>query len=101
VTPAELLRSVRDAGCRVGLDETGPFVARVRPGATLPPGVLADLKVLRAEVIAWLTCRGCGREADEKRRCWKCGFRPCEACGKGTGSVLIATCFTCGVGAGP
>jgi hypothetical protein len=41
-------------------------------------------------------CPRCGEPTDAKQRCWSCGYRRC-ACGRDTGSVLIATCVCCGV----
>jgi hypothetical protein len=29
-------------------------------------------------------------------RCWRCCNRPCERCGKPTGSAFIRTCIACG-----
>ncbi len=42
------------------------------------------------------TCPQCRRPLDEKRRCWRCGFRTCAVCGKDTGSPFVATCAPCG-----
>jgi hypothetical protein len=97
VTPAALIARASENGFAVGLDEAGPHLVRVLPGAALPPGLLADLKRHRDALAAYLTCRACGKPTDGKRRCFACEFRPCAVCDRATGSVLVATCFTCGV----
>ena len=73
------------------IDELGPHVAEHvtellallarEPGASAPPN-----------------CRSCARPVDEKRRCWHCGKRPCETCGRDSGSVLLAYCLPCDLG---
>ncbi len=71
----------------------------------MTPSLLRYLKLRRDEIIAKLRpadpppfCRWCGKPVDEKGRCWakKCFSRPCEGCGRNTGSAFIANCFPCG-----
>lgn len=42
-------------------------------------------------------CPACKRQTYAVGACWdhKCGFRPCEGCGRGTGSPFIALCLMC------
>lgn len=41
-------------------------------------------------------CR-CGTPyEDSRKRCWKCGTRPCIVCGRDTGSVFFSMCIGCG-----
>lgn len=42
-------------------------------------------------------CPSCKRNTFAVGACWdhKCGFRPCEACGRGTGSPFIGLCLLC------
>jgi hypothetical protein len=59
---ADLLARVAGCGFRVEVDDdTGPFLVKVLQGATLPPGVLAELKANRAAVLRFVTCSNCGR----------------------------------------
>jgi hypothetical protein len=97
MSASALIDRARACGFAVRLDDdTGPYLARVREGAILPVGFVAELKAARAAVVAFLKCRGCGQRTDEKGRCWKCQRRPCVRCDGDTGSILIATCVRCG-----
>lgn len=69
MSAALLLARVREYGFRVDLDDTGPYLVRVTGGAILPTGVLAELKRHRDVVVAFVTCRACGRvTCDEEDR---------------------------------
>jgi hypothetical protein len=52
---------------------------------------------LRLVDEAFVRCGACGKDGFKGGACWRCGVRPCSACGRGTGSVLIELCVTCGM----
>jgi hypothetical protein len=70
-----------------------------------PTEALQELKLLvgerKAEILALLKpCPGCSKPMD-RDRCWQCGYRACEGCGRDTGSVFIAMCLLCQYRSGP
>lgn len=77
--------------------------ARRKPVSRLAPVVKTKAKAKTPEKTppeSFGACSKCGFVyEDARRRCWKCGTRPCEKCGRETGSVFLAWCFPCeGVG---
>lgn len=39
-------------------------------------------------------CSGCSQRL-KQGKCWRCHYRPCERCGRGTGSAFLAYCIGC------
>ena len=96
LTAPELLAALRSRG--VGLETDGRRL-RWRPVTLVDADTATAIVSLKAELIALVlpkSCPGCGRQTDEKRRCWKCNDRRCEGCGRPTGSAFIANCIRCG-----
>jgi hypothetical protein len=92
LTPAEILTDLRARG--VSLETDGTRI-RWRPAGAVSPELAAVILAAKAEIVPLLApewCGGCGGRVDEKRRCWKCHTRPCEVCGRSTGSAFIRTC---------
>lgn len=54
MTIPELLAAVAEAGYAVELEASGPKLRPLLPSATLPPQLLADLKLARRAVVVWL-----------------------------------------------
>jgi hypothetical protein len=67
----------------------GPLAERVRSHA-------AELTELLSAPDTLPRCVLCGWTLDSRRRCPKCFDRECAACGRMTGSYLIAHCVGCG-----
>jgi hypothetical protein len=67
VNPAHLLARVGEFGFRISLTPDGPQLDRTIPGAEMPPELLADLKANRAAIVAYLTCRDCGRDCSDRQ----------------------------------
>ncbi len=94
-----LLRSFAQRGICVVVATSGNL--RVRPASLVTADewrwIEEHAKAVRTHLEAELLsqCPSCRRPVDAKRRCWHCGQRPCERCGKPSGSVFIATCFAC------
>ncbi len=42
-----------------------------------------------------MNCVACGKDFGLADWCSKCGFRPCETCGKATGAMLVRECLKC------
>lgn len=84
-------------GFKLRLSDGNLFIA---PRANLSEAQLVGVKRHRDELVRLLklTCPKCRRWLDQRRNgaCWKCWTRPCEVCGKDSGSCFIATCATCG-----
>jgi hypothetical protein len=99
VTPTEILGLARAKG--VYLWAHGAKL-RWRCRGYLPDDLRLLFAANKQELLESLrvggSCRKCGRERDEKGRCWTCFDRPCVGCGRSTGSAFIATCFPCGNG---
>ena len=91
--------------CRARGVELTTAAGRLRfraPAGAVDGPLRAELVARRDELIGLLaaTCPGCRRPYPDssdaaKRRCWKCGHRACESCGKPTGSLFIGYCITC------
>lgn len=73
MSAAELVKAVEGAGFRIAVTEAGPQLTRRRPGAELPPDLLAALKAERCAVVDYLCeCEQCGRVVlpeDRERMC--------------------------------
>lgn len=72
------------------------LLADRRASGTLAPEAEKVPPADAPTILPLPACAKCKRPVDIKRRCWHCQDRPCVGCGKSTGSVLVATCFTCG-----
>jgi hypothetical protein len=96
VTVQGLLADCR--ACGVDLAADGARL-RWRSQSAPPRGLLARLRDHKAEVLVALRsaqCPKCGQPTDDHRRCWQCCDRPCDDCGRPTGSALIRRCCACG-----
>jgi hypothetical protein len=96
MTVSEVLDQARAFG--VELEARGDRL-HWRCRGPLPEDLRALLRANKNEVLAVLreqTCPECHRRLDFKYRCWHCGYRRCENCGKETGSELIRLCVVCG-----
>lgn len=67
MNPAHLLARAGEFGFRISLTPDGPQLDRTIPGAEMPPELLADLKANRAAIVAYLTCRDCGRDCSRQQ----------------------------------
>ncbi len=96
MAPGVILARCRENGIELRAD--GDHL-RLRGPAAGREKVRALIAAHKPELLALLTappCPACGKTTDEKRRCWGCHDRPCEVCGRPTGSAFIATCAPCG-----
>jgi hypothetical protein len=92
VTAPQLLA---DLHARGEVLETDGWRIRWRPAAAVGPELAVVIQASKALLIPLLSpewCGGCGGRVDARRRCWKCCDRPCEVCGRSTGSAFIRTC---------
>jgi len=109
MSPQELLATLRAKGFQFAAE--GSLLA-VRPASKLIPQERAAIAEHRAELLALLS----GQPSQPLPRdtpnqppldhrlpcvcpedvCWRCCNRPCEECGKPTGSAFIRTCYACG-----
>ncbi len=104
MTAKSLLADLASRG--VSLETDGARI-RWRPAFMLTGGsLLESIRQHKAELIALLLagalnrlerCPACGRPVDARRRCWRCHDRPCERCGRRTGSAFLALCLRCGI----
>lgn len=97
---SQALRLIRASG--VELVQKGDGFA-VRGGAAERESVKPAILEHRAEIVTriragTLACKSCKRVVDERFVCWTCQNRPCESCGRPTGSPFIANCDPCALG---
>jgi hypothetical protein len=109
--PEHLLDELRRRGFRLA-SEAGRLA--VQPASQLTPELRAAITAHRAELLDLLgqppvPAAAPGVPVTPLRHeyrlpcacpaavCWRCCNRPCEVCGKPTGSALIRTCYLCGL----
>jgi hypothetical protein len=97
MTAPELVRTAASAGVRLW---AAAGRLHYRSAGKLPAALRVLIDAHRVELVAYLTavpCSGCRRPVDGQRICWWCHDRPCQRCGRYTGSAFIASCVACGL----
>ncbi len=112
-TAANLIDRCRQHGVTLYLD--GDQLRFRGPRGALTPELRQAVAQHRAEVVR-LLLRPAGQDTPPPPQrfrpsylpcscptatCWPCCNRPCEVCGKPTGSAFIRQCIRCGNAAGP
>lgn len=97
-----VLKTLLGRGCKFRVQYGTLYVT---PPKTEPLGESARelIRASKERIVEFITqghmerlyC-SCGRLYDDRRCCWKCCDRPCEICGKKTGSAFIRRCVACG-----
>jgi hypothetical protein len=108
MTLADFFTAINAAGIR--LAAAGEHLELRGSPDAVTPDIRAGAAEHKAELLALLTSspKEMSLETVERSqatylpcvcptgRCWRCCNRPCERCGKPTGSAFIRTCIACG-----